>query len=113
MESKDEINIIYEIEDENRIKIFGNTFVNNNKNKCRIIFENKEYDLVEHFNLKKYSNKKYSKLELKLKNINAIQDMSCIFSGCASLISLPDISNWNTSNIKMESNDEINIIYEI
>ena len=25
--------------------------------------------------------------------------MSCMFSGCSSLSSLPDISNWNTSNV--------------
>ena len=25
--------------------------------------------------------------------------MSCVFCGCESLISLPDISKWNTSNV--------------
>jgi len=27
------------------------------------------------------------------------KNISCMFAGCASLISLPDISNWNTQNI--------------
>ena len=95
-----EISMEYNIEDETRIKIFGNTFVKNNKNKCKIVFENKEYDLIEHFNIKKYSKEKYDKLNLKLRYINNITDMSCLFSGCVSLLSLPDISKWNTFNIK-------------
>ena len=38
METSDEITIIYNIEDENRIKLFGYNFVNNNKDKCKIVF---------------------------------------------------------------------------
>ena len=53
MENNDEITVIYNIKDKNRIKLFGNTFVKNNKDKCKIIFENKEYDLIEHFDLEK------------------------------------------------------------
>ena len=32
-------------------------------------------------------------------NINSANNMSFLFSGCSSLESLPDISNWNTSNV--------------
>ena len=32
--------------------------------------------------------------------INSIYNMSCLFSGCSSLKSLPDISNWNLQNTK-------------
>ena len=36
-----EINIIYDIKrDEDTIKIFGNKFVENNVNKCKIIIDN-------------------------------------------------------------------------
>jgi surface protein len=28
-----------------------------------------------------------------------VSDMSCMFSGCKQLLSLPDISKWNTSNV--------------
>jgi hypothetical protein len=39
------------------IKIFGSEFVKNNKNKCKISFENKEYNLVDNFiNNGKYNN---------------------------------------------------------
>ena len=39
-----EINIIYNIK-ERDIKIFGSVFVNNNKNICKMIIDNKEYEL--------------------------------------------------------------------
>ena len=32
-------------------------------------------------------------------NTNNVIDMSWIFHGCNSIISLPDISKWNTSNV--------------
>ena len=32
-------------------------------------------------------------------NTYFVEDMSYLFYGCSSLISLPDISNWNTKNI--------------
>ena len=46
-----EITMIYNINNENKIKILGNTFIKNNKDKCKIIYENKEYDLIEEFNI--------------------------------------------------------------
>ena len=31
------------------MKIFNQFFINNNKDKCKIIYKNKEYELKEHF----------------------------------------------------------------
>ena len=47
MSEKDvsEINIIYDIKEKNSINIFGSKFVENNKNKCKMIIDNKEYKL--------------------------------------------------------------------
>ena len=93
----DEITIIYEIKkNKDSIKIFGEDFVNNNKNFCKFICDGKEYDLKETFNVKNYDK---DILEIKLKGIMKITDMSCMFSQCSSLISLPDINKWNTINI--------------
>jgi len=81
-----EINIIYDIQrDEENIKIFGNKFVENNVNKCKIIIDNKEIKITEDYYVKGYNNKK---LIIKLKGINNITDMSYMFSGCSSLSSL-------------------------
>ena len=36
--------IIYKIEGKREIKLFGQEFIKNNKNNCKIIIENKEQD---------------------------------------------------------------------
>ena len=45
---EDEIKIIYKIGDEDRIKIFGETFVKNNRNICKIIYNSKEEEIKEY-----------------------------------------------------------------
>jgi len=54
MSEKDisEINIIYDINGENIINIFGSKFVEKNRNLCKIIIDNKEYELTEKYNIK-------------------------------------------------------------
>ena len=92
---EDEINIIYNIDKKEKIKIFGEKFVKNNKDICKIIYDKKEYDLTEYFEI----NQKLDKLNIKLKGINNIKNSECMFSDCILLESLPDISKWNTSNV--------------
>ena len=91
-----EINIIYDINEGHNVNIFGYTFVENNKNICKMIIDNKEYKITENYNIK---NKNDKRLIIKLKGINNVTDMSYMFSGCSSLSSLPDISKWNTNNV--------------
>ena len=98
MSEKDisEINIIYDVNGENNINIFGSIFVENNKNKCKMIIDNEEYELADNYNIKSNNN---NELKIKLKGINNVTDMSYMFDGCSSLLSLPDISKWNTNNV--------------
>ena len=124
-QNESEIKIIYEINKKNiwyeRIKIFGEEFVENNKKKCKMIIDDKEYEISEKYNITNYNN---GILEIKLKgitnmsgmfsnisslsslidisisNTNNITNMSEMFYGCSSLLSLPDISKWNTNNVK-------------
>jgi len=98
MSEKDisEINIIYDINEESNIDIFGSKFVENNKNICKMIIDNKEYELADNYNIKSNNN---NKLKIKLKGINNVIDRGSRFSGCLSLSSLPDISKWNTNNV--------------
>ena len=96
-EKINEIKIIYKIDkNEKEIKLFGSTFIKNNRGKCKFMHKDKEYELIEYFNTKKI---KDEFLEIKLKDINNITDMSFLFSKCSSLSSLPDISKWDTKNI--------------
>ena len=74
MSEKDisEINIIYDINSQYNIRIFGSKFVENNKNKCKMIIDNKEYEITELYNIKNYTNN-----ELKIK-LNGLQIMLLI-----------------------------------
>ena len=96
--NKNEINemiIIYKIEGQSRIKLFGENFIENNKNNCKIIIENKEKDLIEYLNIEKNE----GSIKIKLKEIKTITNMIYMFCNCESLTSLPNISNWNTNNV--------------
>ena len=48
------INIIYDInkEDGDEIKIFGSKFVKNYKNKCKMIIDNKKYEITSKYKIK-------------------------------------------------------------
>ena len=72
--------------------MFGIKFIENNKNKCKFIYEGTVYELQKYLNIE---NEKKELLEIKLKDINNIIDMSYMFDECSLLSSLPDISKWN------------------
>ena len=88
-----EINIIYKKGKKDEIRLFGKEFVKNNKDKCKMVINNKEYNIKEFYKL---NNKD---LKLKLIGIKDIISMKCIFSECENLYSLPDINKWDTKNI--------------
>ena len=91
MSEKDisEMNIIYDINGQNNINIFGREFVENNKNICKMIIDDKEYEIRGQYNVNINNN---DKLKIKLKGINNITNISFMFFGCLSLSSLSDIS---------------------
>ena len=99
IEKSDEIKIIYNINRRKlKIKLFDIHFINNNKDKCYLIIEEKKYDLIEYLLIKDIKTKGKN-IEIKLKGFNRISDMSYMFYDCSSIFSLPNISKWNTSNI--------------
>ena len=90
----------YKIKDEDKnedgTKIFGSEFVSNNTHKCKIKINGKDYELCQFFKDEKGEiNKKI--LYIKLIFNEDIDDISGIFDGCKSLISISDISNWDIS----------------
>jgi len=70
--------------------------VKNNKTICKMIINDKEYEIAEKYYITNYNN---NILEIKLKVIDNVTNMSYMFNECSSLISLPDISKWNTNNV--------------
>ena len=119
---KNTILIIYKNDNnEKEIRLFGEKFILNNEDNCRILYKNKEYELSSKFNVENIN-----QLEIQLNgflniinmeemfkdcvNLISLPDihlidtikitnMNYMFKGCSSLVSLPDITNWNIDNV--------------
>ena len=120
IEGKDSMNIIYKNENE-KIKLFGNKFIINNQEKVYIKIDNNISKIKEYLN---YNNKMDEvKIEIifleneidmsymfnncvNLKSVfgnpnfkTKIKNTSYMFYNCSSLYSLPDISQWDISEL--------------
>ena len=93
-----EITCIYDTPtvDLEKIPIFGEEFVKNNKNKCNIYFKGDKYELKSHFEKSQINSNNF---EIILKINDDLNDLSYMFNNCQSLSSLPDIYKLNTSNV--------------
>ena len=88
----------YKIEEE-ETKIFGSEFVSYNANKCRLFINGKEKELCDNY-INKQGKNQNNYLYVKMLFKEAIVDISNIFDGCTSLISISDnISKWNISKV--------------
>ena len=103
-EHLNEITIQYEInnkdndnKDKNTLVIFGLDFAEKNKDKCNLIIDGKICPLQYKIEIDKAKTERI--LTIKLQEKEPITDMSFMFYNCKSLISLPDISRWDTSNV--------------
>ena len=127
----EEIIIKYK-KDKKSIRLFGKDFVDNNKDKCKIVIDDIEEELKEFHEILDFKSTKKKKkkeekvkkknftmsdfrivhkkikrpedeeLEIKLIGIEKVINASYMFSKCKSLLSI-DISKWNTSNVKYMS----------
>jgi len=88
--------LIYKINYDKKIRLFGNEFVKNNKDNFYLIIDNKKINLCENYNVKI---DKINKLKVKLIQANIVKNMGYMFANCSSLLSLPDISKLNTNNV--------------
>ena len=69
--------------DDKNLRILGDIFVTNNKNKGKLIINNKKYPIKSYISI---NNKEKKKIKLAL-NAN-IYDKRCIFKNCQSLESI-------------------------
>ena len=86
-------------ENKNTINLFGTSFVQNNKNNCNLIINQKEVKLTDILNTNKFNKNEMNEIEVKLKEIKKITNMSYMFFKCEDLISFPEISNWDTNYV--------------
>ena len=93
------IDIIYIIPiNDDKIQLFGAEFVEKNKNRCKIIYKNREEPLKQFHKLTN-EDKKSSILTIKLKGLNLVTDMKNMFRFCKYLQKLPNISRIDTSRV--------------
>ena len=93
------IDIIYLVpHNDDKIQLFGAKFVENNKNKCKIIYKNREGTLKQFHKLTS-EDKKSSTLTIKLNGLNLVSNMEEMFRFCKYLQKLPNISRIDTSKV--------------
>ena len=96
---------------ENVVRIFGKYFVKQNRNKCKIIYNNNKYKLKEFFDEIDENNNK-EVVKLKLNGINNINNLEKMFYGCYHLSLILDSKN-NNENEKNNINKSSNIYEKI
>ena len=119
-----EITIVYDIKNKDKVKLFDKNFIKNNKDNCHLLINNQKSELKEFLEInpnqdnlleiKLIVTKPISNLRSMFYKCNSlisisgfsnldtknVTEMSYIFSDCTSLKSLPDISNWDTKNVE-------------
>ena len=80
---------------EEKIKLFGELFIKNNKDNCFLLIDDKIKELCGEYN----SNRKERNIKIKLIELNDIENMSFMFFDCLSLLSV-DMSKWNINSVK-------------
>ena len=83
---------------EEEISLLGDKFIYNNKNNFQLLINEKSIDIKKIYNKKKIKFNKDT-LEVKLKILSTLTDMSYMFNNCSSIISISDIHRINTSNV--------------
>ena len=118
---KNEISLIYYAEKKSICNIFGNYFVNNNKDNIELIINGKNSKIVDKYELREGDNIITLLIKNQLTNVsymfydcnnikdikdlkylyvNEIKDFKYMFSGCSSLTNIKPLRKWNISNGK-------------
>ena len=90
---------------DNKIKIFGKKFYENNKNNCSLTINNQEFPFSEFYILDKNDLKNKNEIELKLNINKPLTDISYMFHADADepsiyLSEITSIQNFDTSQVK-------------
>ena len=95
-EEKENKKIIYDIEDFNKkVPIFGKQFVDNNKEKCYIIYNNRRYRLQNYFKFEKNGLN-----EIELQEVEQLNNLSHMFTFAYSIKNFNFLSEWDVSNVE-------------
>ena len=106
-ENDEEIILTYKVNakeiSNNKIRILGDYFVENNKKNCYISYDNQKLDLNSFILMKsikeQFNNNNELVFQIKLHGVNKIISSNSMFNKCSFLFSISNISNWDTSKI--------------
>ena len=87
---KNEINIIYRTEKEGEYNIFGEEFVENNKNNIELNINGNESNLINKYELREGVN------NIKMIIKNTITNLEYMFYGCGNLTNIEELKYLNT-----------------
>ena len=100
-----EIIMKYTIDNDKKIKLLGNRFIENNRNNCKLKINGEEKEICEYIEAHDIIYKENENTFLiKLKIINKLKNISYMFANCKNLISINNISNLNTSKVTAMNN---------
>ena len=86
-----------------KTRIFGENFVKRNKNKFKIVYNNKEYALKEFFEEIDDKFKPGIKIKFKLRIFHNILNLSEMFFNCYGLLAMKDDAKVNKEQVKAKS----------
>ena len=94
---------------DDKLRILGKCFIKHNKNKCKLIYNNKKYKLTEYFKEIDDNYKINDIIKLKINGVDRITDISRIFYGC---YHLSKVSEYQLDNNQYKINGLNNIFSE-
>ena len=111
MKYSNELTLKYKVNKaDKKVKIFGEEFVRNNNNKCKINIEGEEFELKSEINVHKDFQNNKNEMVVILKNINTITNMKNAFKD-TSLVSIPDLSKMDMTNVETMEGTFQNCVY--
>ena len=88
--------MVYKKDEGTKTRIFGDRFVENNKNNCFINVNGEKRELSTYIDNSEILDERFV---IELIETKKMTDLSNMFDSCSSLTYLPNISNWNMENV--------------
>ena len=99
-DNRKEISLEYKINGEKCIKLFDDKFVEKNKEECTITYEGHNDDILkEKIDIGDLNKNEGDTLEVKLKGAEKIKNISNMFNGCDSLLTVKGLENINANKM--------------
>ena len=89
----------YELVTEGKTRIFSSSFIEQNRDKCKMIHNNKEHNLIEYYEDINNDYRYYDSVKIQIIFNNNITDIGKMCYDCKTLLSVRDVSDLDDSFI--------------